>query len=197
MASSTPGKQTVPRAELWAQEVVRAIRNNDGGLELRIDAGYVINGNSKAEERRGGDNGCLWKLHSDFEERRTGNYDAKKVKAREEQKVATHLDGKGNLRDDLGNMLADIAADVAANNARMDDQQVSATNRAVATAKNIIRRLAITRAQKSNLSAIYECMKCLKIVERRMKGKRSNRRTTRPRKTGIGAGTSFKGWQRK
>ena len=60
--SDTPGKQTVPRAELWA--AILEAQNTPHGqeLELHIDAAYVTNGMDKMSQLSKGHNGDLWHL---------------------------------------------------------------------------------------------------------------------------------------
>jgi hypothetical protein len=146
--SKTPGRATVPRAELWA--AILAVRSASVGSTLAIhpDALYVhrgiiapADGKKRLESGRNGD---LWTLL--FSAVREKNV---KLLSR---RVSSHLDGEMvlagevNITDFVGNLLADIGAGIPT-----DGSGHAAESRYMemweARAFLVARRLAIIEAQ--------------------------------------------------
>ena len=67
--SSTPGRQTVPRAEVWAAIMTAQAATCGQQISLHIDAAYLVKGIQqvhKHEALRGGANGDLWDTLIEF-----------------------------------------------------------------------------------------------------------------------------------
>ena len=147
IGGEVPGKQTVPRAELWGaiQTSIRADPAID--LEIGIDAAYVTNGINKRNALLKGTNGDLWSILFDIIDLRQGSTTLIKVKS--------HLDEKGAeailnsmIRFDhlVGNTLADKVAGAAARRAQPSASDTSKATRSYTTAFCVAKRLAIIQA---------------------------------------------------
>jgi hypothetical protein len=73
MGGQVPGKQTVPRAELWAAIQVTAAANLATEIDIGIDASYVTNGVLNMDRLSGGNNGDLWSILARLVKGRVGN----------------------------------------------------------------------------------------------------------------------------
>ena len=107
----------MPRAELWAAIVAARTAPDQHSLTLGVDAAYVVKGmgNPSARARlSSGKNGDLWSALWELVQRKSLQINARKVKAHGENAV---LQGKMELQDYLGNLLADCGAGAAAENA--------------------------------------------------------------------------------
>ena len=112
LGGQVPGKQSVPRADLWGaiQTLCRADPEVD--IDLGIDAAYVTNGVTNCTKLIAGSNGDLWSIMYVIMQYRTGTTNIFKVKS--------HLDKAGpkaiqekriNFLDLAGNFLADSVAE--------------------------------------------------------------------------------------
>ena len=79
--SRVPGKQTVPRSELWALLLVMQRMKTGGRYKVFIDASYVINGlQARTVNYTRGSNGDIWtRIFAELD--RVGSLDAVKVKS--------------------------------------------------------------------------------------------------------------------
>ncbi len=122
-AAAVPGKQTVPRAELWAAAWATELGSDEKAeegpgyaLDVRADAAYVVNGFastvSQAKLARGR-NGDLWERLKQGVEARTGTVTISKVKAHLSP-TDMFSDHRLSIADFLGNHLADACAGAAA-----------------------------------------------------------------------------------
>ena len=72
MGGQVPGKQTVPRAELWGAIKVLELAETQDPIDLGIDAAYVTNGVTKMAQLVEGENGDLWSILYRLINQRTG-----------------------------------------------------------------------------------------------------------------------------
>ena len=114
---STPGRQTVPRAEVWAAIMAAHAAAHGQRISLHIDAAYVVKGLQrvhKQEALRCGTNGDLWDTLIELIETKKLIVTTVKVKSHAEMQV---LRGEISIVHYLGNLLADAGADAAADRA--------------------------------------------------------------------------------
>ena len=117
LVAPSPGKPTVPRAELWAAIMAARATPMHGTLSLRIDASYVVTGMRDSgchQARTKGSNGDLWCVLFDTIQSRQLCVEPVKVKAHAESQV---LLGQVDVEDYAGNLLADAGAGVIAEDA--------------------------------------------------------------------------------
>ena len=159
--SQVPGKQTVPRSEMWAGIRSAAAATQGAGEQedteaaaalarekpqrWGVDAAYVVDGLNKATAAANGLNQDLWKqLH-----RAAGNGDQALPPP---TKVTSHLTtrqvdaGEISFEDLVGNGIADVCADVAANRMQEWGALLELADEAEQTAYLIGRRLALIEA---------------------------------------------------
>ena len=112
LGGQVPGKQSVPRAELWGAIQTLCSADPDIDIDLGIDAAYVTNGVTNCTKLSAGSNGDLWSILYTILQYRTGTTNLFKVKS--------HLDKEGpkaiqerriNFLDLAGNYLADAVAE--------------------------------------------------------------------------------------
>ena len=109
-----PGKQTTPRAELWAaiQFILRA--SPEAHVEIRIDASYVTRGVIRRNQPAKRENGDLWCLIFQLIDEREGSTQLFKITSHIEDKGgAATTDGLISSAHMLGNSLADAAPEQA------------------------------------------------------------------------------------
>ncbi len=109
-----PGKQTVPRAEIWALVLAVGASPKLHDIEVGVDASYVVGGCTKEALMACSINGDLWSSLFGLVAGRGGTVSVRKVES--------HLVDKGVARivacspiagDVVGNALADTAATIA------------------------------------------------------------------------------------
>ena len=108
-----PGRQTVPRAELWATILFLHAIPRPTSMTLLVDASYVVSGFRNIQDRMKGSNGDMWTVLFDIVRERQqqgGASSVTKVKAHQD-KVAILLKEQVDDRKMLLNALADGAAD--------------------------------------------------------------------------------------
>ena len=146
--AAVPGRQTVPRAELWAVIVFLSRIPRSLNMKLCIDASYVVNGLAKIKNRMAGDNGDMWTLLYDIlQTRRAAGSDSELVKTKahsDKPKVVFNV--SVDPEQVIENCLADGAADQGAlelnrvihghKNVAMDTKQC----------RDVILRLAVIKA---------------------------------------------------
>ncbi len=114
-ASPVPGRQTVPRAELWAACMAAEQTDGTSAFVLNADAAYVVDAASDMERverlRRGG-NGDLWSRLATANKARGVGVDIRKVQAHAPPNEV--LDGSRSFGEYMGNHVADSAAGAAA-----------------------------------------------------------------------------------
>ncbi len=114
-AAPVPGRQTVPRAELWAACI--AANSTDGSTESRLkaDAAYVVDttaSGQRLERCSRGANGDLWAQYAQANRAKPCPMSVSKVRAH--ALPAEALCGRHDLEDFIGNHIADAAAGAAA-----------------------------------------------------------------------------------
>ena len=79
--SRVPGRQTVPRSELWALLTLMRRMRTQGSYKVYIDASYVINGlQAKTKNYSKGNTGDIWtRIFAELD--RIGDVEAIKVKS--------------------------------------------------------------------------------------------------------------------
>ena len=86
--SEVPGKQTVPRAELYGTILAREAAGGDQALDILCDAAYVVKGasNYNADQLDAGSNGDLWHRSGMLAHQKPATA-VKKIKAHAEAEV--------------------------------------------------------------------------------------------------------------
>ncbi len=160
--SAVPGRQTVPRAELWAATLAGRAGDGDqedgaedGGasiglpddIEIRADAAYVVNGSATPTARsrmERGFNGDLWTaLNADGAARKRSTL-ITKVKAHRSPREM--LSGQHSICDFIGNHLADASAGAAAEQALQQNEAARVVERWEQRARLVAHRLAAIEA---------------------------------------------------
>ncbi len=145
LVAEVPGKQTVPRAELWGASLLLSLAPRDGPFEITLDAAYVVNGLGRRIDRFRGANGDLWAILARMIDARGGATEISKVKshvlrdAREQVAARAH-----NWRHILGNELADAAADAGP---ALFPQEVGAASRRARFVEDKAARVAVRLAK--------------------------------------------------
>ncbi len=161
LVAEVPGRQTVPRGELWAASLLLDHAPIDGDFRIVLDAAYVANGLGRRGDLVRGPNGDLWAILLQLVDERKGETLVSKVKS---HVVRNDVEGLAAGRHDrehvLGNELADAAAETGevlfANGAEDD----SRTRKAVeAKACRVALRLARIQCR------VWEVMAGAKIFE--------------------------------
>ncbi len=142
-AAAVPGRQTVPRAELWAACVVAKHANEGSPCVLNSDAAYVVNtaaDAAKTSRARRGANGDLWSQLARLHKGRGAPLHIAKVTAH--SKPVDVLEGRVDVANFLGNHLADAAAGAAAERALHSNERAQLVERWHQRAYLIAKRLA-------------------------------------------------------
>ena len=143
--SAVPGRQTVPRAELWAAIMAAHAASIGQQIVLRIDAAYVVKGLQGGHRQaalRSGPNGDLWDALLELIAGKNLVVVAEKIKSHAEKQV---LRGDMELEHFLGNMLADAGAEVSAEQA-IDNNNARDTSYLEAITFLTAKRLAVIEA---------------------------------------------------
>ncbi len=142
--AEVPGRQTVPRAELFAIDVAADYVAEGASLTVNADASYVVdtmNKDGSRERARQGTNGALWSRLLDKLQHRGNVCTMRKVKAH--LSLADIVRGHGTVEDILGNQVADAAAGAAAERALTDSDHAQTVERWTQRAFKIAQRLAV------------------------------------------------------
>jgi hypothetical protein len=147
LASEVPGRQTVPRAELWATNLVADRAATGTRCTNKADASYVVHNWSDAKRRgrmSATVNGDLWhKLQSTVKEREV---DLTTLKVEAHVDPEAMVNEERSIGDFLGNHLADAAAGAAAERALSGSVRAAAVARWESRTVAIARRLASIEA---------------------------------------------------
>ncbi len=112
LVAEVPGRQTVPRAELWGAALLANAAPADGPFEITLDAAYVTNGLSRRGDRFRGANGDLWTILARIIDDRAGETSISKVKSHVlEEQLEQVANRQHCWRHVVGNELADASAD--------------------------------------------------------------------------------------
>ncbi len=142
LVAETPGRQTVPRAEVWGAALLIERAPRAGPFKLVLDAAYVKNGIDRRGDLLKGPNGDLWGVLLDLIDRRDGEVEAVKIRSHIADKGAKAINGSGfQWGDILGNELADAAAEsghaLLANGSREAEKTKNAENYTVQVARRL------------------------------------------------------------
>ncbi len=159
LMGQVPGKQTVPRAEIWALVLAASAAPAGQDFEVGIDASYVTNGCSRADLVACGLNGDLWCTLFNVVADRGGRVVVKKVESHLAEKGAAHIITKRpTVGDVTGNAMADQAANLARQLDGRDGQDLQWST-AYGRTVNIVKRLAVIQAriwQSRDGAKLYE-----------------------------------------
>ncbi len=114
-AGPVPGRQTVPRAELWSACAVGELVPSDVPVRLLADASYVVDtaaDDSRLNRARRAANGDLWSRFAACRESRSSAMNVRKVEAH--APPGEVLNGLRDFDKYIGNHIADAAAGAAA-----------------------------------------------------------------------------------
>ena len=111
IGGESPGRQTVPRAELWGAILLISRVHNNVCARIGVDASYVTQGAHNRLRLERGANGDPWGLFFAILDLRSGEIDIHKVSSHIET-IGTKavMWGYAELIDIIGNSLADEAA---------------------------------------------------------------------------------------
>ena len=147
LGGEIPGRQTVPRAELWGVIQTISLSSSVTTLYVGVDAKYFTHGVLQRSKLETGANGDLWAILFRMLDDRGHNVGIFKIEA--------HLDRCGPLAlqhgiirlDDLaGNAFADAVAVRAAHRVRPGQQQCRDAAWTLAFGAKVIKRIAIMQA---------------------------------------------------
>ena len=111
LGGQVPGKQTVPRAELWgATQILSKVGKSN--IQIPIDAKYVTRGIAHRSDLVQGPNGDLWSILFQLIDERSVVTDFIKVKSHAGPSVI--MQNKIAFHHMLANSLADVVAEEAA-----------------------------------------------------------------------------------
>ncbi len=142
-----PGKQTVPRAELWGgiQVLVRLPSNVEAFLGL--DASCVTKGARTRGKLIQGTNGDLWSILYRLIDTRIAPTNVFKVKSHLDEEGPTAVtSGRINMLDLTGKSLADAVAEKVGKMLKPDHNIIASANRADISGFLVAKRLAIIQA---------------------------------------------------
>ena len=106
-----PGKQTVPRAELWRAIQILSKVDGKSNIQIPIDAKYVTRGIAHRGDLVQGPNGDLWSILFQLIDERSGVTDFIKVKSHlEDAGPSVIKQNKIAFHHMLANSLADVVA---------------------------------------------------------------------------------------
>ena len=148
MGGQVPGKQTVPRSELWGAIQILCRADLDTDIGLGIDAAYVTNGVVNMDQLCKGSNGDLWSIMQKLIEDRPGLTAAFKIKSHLEDEGPSAIANQKIAFDDLvGNSLADEAAEQVAKLIQPDLNIQNKAKRNGSLGFNVAKRIAIIQAE--------------------------------------------------
>ena len=156
-----PGKQTVPRAELWG--AIQILSNVDGksNIQIPIDAKYVTRGIPHKGDLVQGPNGDLWSILFQLIDERSGVTDFIKVKSHlEDAGPSVIKQNRIAFHHMLANSLADVVAEEAAKRLLPDLNLERKAKWAERVGVGVAKRLALVQAdiwaKRSEAGDIYE-----------------------------------------
>ncbi len=142
LVAEVPGRQTVPRAELWGASLLLERAPLSGPFEITMDAAYVVNGLERRSSTLRGMNGDLWSILCCLADRRDGPTVVSKVKSHVIDHERTALAaGQHHRPHVVGNELADAAASTGA--AIFGDNGAATASRAARQAEEKALAIAI------------------------------------------------------
>ena len=142
-----PGRQTVPRAELWG--CIKAVSAADPHLTIHIgiDASYVTRGAYSRGKLTSVTNGDLWSILFELIDGRPGQVHIYKIKSHLDERGPVVLtEGLVTVHDLLGNSLADVVAEATAAKTKPDNISIQSATFAEGHGFNVLKRIAIIQA---------------------------------------------------
>ena len=156
-----PGRQTVPRAELWGAIQILSRVDRKTNIQIPIDARHVTRGIAHRGDLEQGPNGDLWSILFQLLDGRRGVTDVIKVKSHlEDAGPSVIKQNKIAFHHMLANSLADVVAEEAAERQLPDlnlERKAKKDERiGVGVAKRLALVQADTWAKRSEAGDIYE-----------------------------------------
>jgi hypothetical protein len=151
------GRQTVPRAELWAQCMGTMLSSRTRRVTLGSDAQYCISGADKAHENnRGRINGDLWDAFWAQQGKRAAGFDTRKIKSHMEAQDVCHESCPADLRMHwAANFVADSLADLAAERWRVPEQHRLAVGAIDSMASEVLARLCAIDIEAAKVGHLH------------------------------------------
>ncbi len=147
IGGQVPGRQTVPRAELWGGIQTLLRTPSYASLDLGIDAKYVTQGVKSRGKLCSGDNGDLWSITYNIIDSRAGPTNIFKVSSHlEDQGASCIIQDKINFLDLAGNALADAVAEKVAVMIKPDSNCCMSANYANILGFLVAKRLVLIQA---------------------------------------------------
>ena len=146
--AEVPGRQTVPRAEVWAATLVASKAPSKGDLKIGIDASYVVNGIDRKSRLLKGDNGDLWAVLFSILDGRDGTTSPHKIKSHLEDRGAEGIaTSRASGEDVIGNALADEFADAGSRAIKVSNAIENELRQHEALAFKVVKRIATIQAR--------------------------------------------------
>ena len=162
LGGQVPGKQTLPRAELWGDIHILSKVDGKSNIQIPIDAKYVTRGIAHRGDLVQGPNVDLWSILFHLIDERSGVTDFIKVKSHLEDAgpSAIKQNNKIAFHHMLANSLADVVAEEAAKRLQPDLNLERKAKWAERVGIGVAKRLALVQAdiwaKRSEAGDIYE-----------------------------------------
>ena len=115
LGGQVPGRQTVPRAELWGAIQILSRKDEKSSIQIPTEAKYVMRGVIHRGDLEQGPSGDLWSILFQLIDERSGVTDVIKVKSHlEDDGPSVITQNKIGFDHMLANSLADVVAEEAA-----------------------------------------------------------------------------------
>ena len=161
LGGQVPGKQTVPRAELWGAIQILSKVDGKSNIQIPIDAKYLTRGIAHRGDLVQGPNGDLWSILFQLIDERSGVTDFIKVKSHLEDAGPSAIkQNKIAFHHMLANSLADVVAAEVAKRLLPDLNLERTAMCAERVGFGVAKRLALVQAdiwaKRSEAGDIYE-----------------------------------------
>ena len=142
-----PGRQTVPRAELWGAMQILSRIDEKSNIQIPIDAKYVTRSIAHRSDLEQGPQGDLWSILFHLIDERSGVADVIKVKSHlEDEGPSVIKQNKIGFHQRLANSLADVVAEEAAERLLPDLNLERKAKKAERVGIGVAKRLALVQA---------------------------------------------------
>ena len=146
LGGQVPGRQTVPRAELWGAIQILSRVDGKSNIQIPIDAKYVTRGIAHRGDLEQGPNGDLWSILFQVIDERSGVTDVIKVKSHlEDVGPSVITQNKIGFHHMFANSLADVAEE-AAKRLLLDLNLERKAKKAERVGIGVAKRLALVQA---------------------------------------------------
>ena len=161
LGGQVPGKQTVPRAELWGAIQILSKVDGKSNIQIPIDAKYVTRSIAHRGDLVQGPNGDLWSILFQLIDERSGVTDFIKVKSHlEDAGPSVIKQNRIAFHHMLANSLADVVAEEAAKRLLPDLNLERKAKWAERVGVGVAKRLALVQAdiwaKRSEAGDIYK-----------------------------------------